>query len=380
MNYLNLVFTSIRKNKLTFILIILEIASLLLTVNLLVSTIYDRQMLDVAYRDILRNNSAFVWDVNYIQKKANGLVQDVNHSRSLLLDEIEGEYKVYDTSVMYGDVNIIAVSDEIFDNLSLPLVSGNYNEAVSNFECTSGKYSYTYFNGVDEQSIDIEISGVLTANTFLPLMRSYSTGNEFTTKDFYLPSNYFDKFIITKKSSVEELESKFTTESGFIIQFNDKNYEKNLDILSTIAGVKKGSEIINNSQQALYKDLIDFIPVLTCVFFSVLIGTVSISIIMNSKNKYQSGILWLCGYSRRQIVYFHFVSMIVIFVVSVIIYGCAYALFSFMELELFVSTTFSLANIITTVVICSFLLVVSMIIPMIKSYKSSPIEYLRRAK
>ena len=45
MSNLKLSFSSISKNKLTFLLIIVEIAALFLTVNFLVSTLADRQML-----------------------------------------------------------------------------------------------------------------------------------------------------------------------------------------------------------------------------------------------------------------------------------------------------------------------------------------------
>lgn len=381
MNLLNMIFLSILTNRLAYLLTIIEIAALLLTVNISVSTIADRNMLDKAYNVVLSENSVFVWDTNYTQNKISGLAKTKEQSRELILNDLVGEYKLFDSILFDGnspdDVKIIALSDEIYDKLALPLMSGNYSGAVASFGSQTGKFSYTYS---DNEAIDLEITGILTPQTFLPLMRLYSTGTSFSIKDFYVTSDNFKKFILTRKSSVIGHESLFSIEMGFVLQFNDDNYSKNLEILSTKAGVTEGTKILNNSQKALWEDLKDFIPLLVCVSLAVIIGTVSVSIIMNAKCEYRNGVLWLCGYSRRKILFFHFFNMIFMFVISTIIFVCVHQTLCLFKVEFFTSASFSLENILATLIVCAVLIALSMIIPTIKSRKTSPVEYLRRAK
>ncbi len=378
MNTLNMTFLSIKTNKLAFLLTVIEIAVLLLTVNISVSAIADRNMLDSAYNKVLSDNAAFVWDAKYTENKISGIAKNAEQSRELLLNDLEGKYKVYDSIVLESNsadnVTIIALSDEIYDNLALPLMSGNYGGAVTNFGGKTGKFNLD----CGGSSIELNITGVLTPNTFLPIMSSYSTGSDFTTKDFYVTSDSFKNYIITRKSSVERYESLFAFNLGFLIQFNDDNYRRNIEILSSKAGVTEGGQILKNSQKALWGDLKDFIPLLVCVTLAVVIGTVSVSIIMNAKSEYRNGVLWMCGYSRRKILFFHLFNMTFMFIISTIIFVFVHQTMSLFEIELFKSASFSLANIFATVIVCAVMIAVSMIIPVIKSRKTAPVEYLRR--
>lgn len=384
MNTLNMIFLSIKTNKLAYFLTIIEIAALLLTVNISVSAVADRNMLDSAYNKVLSENSVFVWDTKYMENKISGAAKNAEQSRELLLNDLEGEYKIYDSIVFevnFADnVKIIALSDEIYDNLALPLMSGNYSGAVTNFGGKTGKFSFACNDGSGENSsIELNVTGTLTSNTFLPIMSSYSTGSDFTIKDFYVTSDNFKSFIITRKSSIEGYENLFGFNLGFVIQFNDDNYAGNVEALSAKAGVTEGYKILQNSKKALRQDLEDFIPLLVCVTLAVIIGTVSVSIIMNSKSEYRNGVLWLCGYSRRKILLFHFFNMIFMFVISAIIFVCVHQTLCLFKVEFFASASFSPANILASVIVCAFLIALSMIVPVIKSRKTAPVEYLRRS-
>lgn len=379
MVYLKLAFTAIRKNKILFTLIILEIASLILVVNVLICTLADRKMLDAPYRKLLNNNAMYVWDTNYNQNMLSGLAKNPQESFQLLLSKIEGEYKICDVSVFNGKVNIIAVSDEIFDNLTLPLISGDYTGAVANLGGPTG--DYIFGNDSGENALTIKITGTLTSKTYLPLMQSFRTGSQFTTKDFYLTSDEFGDFIITRKSTVKGNEESFENISGKIIQFKDEeSYKKNLAILSKYGGVQEGKNIIENSQQALRDDLFDFLPVALCILFIVIIGTVSISAIMYLQSEYKNGVLWICGYSRQRILLSHLINMLIVFLFSIIISIFAYWIMSILKIEIIITAKFSLANLMISLILCALLVVLSMAIPMARSSKASPIEYLRRSK
>lgn len=379
MNTLNLIILSIKTNKLAYFLTVIEIAVLLLTVNVLVSTIADRAMLDSAYSKVLGGNSVFVWDTKYMENKINGTAVNAKQSRELLLNNLEGEYRIYDSIVFEGNsangVKIIALSDEIYNNLALPLTSGNYSGAVTNFGGATGKLIFD----CDGISIELNVTGILTSNTFLPIMSSYSTGSDFTIKDFYVTSDDSKNFIITRKSSVKGYEDLFAFNSGFVIQFNDDNYCGNVEILNSKAGVTEGQKLLENSKRALNEDLKDFIPLLICVTIAVIIGTVSVSIIIGDKSRYRNGVLWLCGYSRRKIIILHLISIVFMFIISAIIYIFAYFTLSVFKINFFTSASFSLANIITTIIVCGVLSVLSMIVPIVQSRKTAPVEFLRRS-
>lgn len=383
MSYLKLAFSSFRKNKLTFVLIVFETAALLLTVNFLVSTLADRKMLTKPYEKILNDNSAFVWDANYLNNKMRGVADNTNKSREILLSGITDKYEIYDSAAMFsnGADIVIAVSDELYDSLSLPLMSGNYSGAVANFGYTKNYFDFIYYVGQNRiaKTITIDVTGTLTADTYLPLMRSFSSGRDFTTKDLYINSDEYDSFIIVRQSEFSGLEIPAAGELGFIIHFPE-NYEENVAKLSEKAGVIDGKTILDNSQSALWNDLSDFLPAVICVLLVVIIGVVSVSVIMNKCGEKRGGVLWLCGYSRRQILTSHLIIMSIIFVISIALSAAAYLILSLMKIELAVSANLSVLNLITTLILSLILVAVSMIIPAVKSRKSSPVEYLRRAK
>lgn len=60
MNYIKMSLYSFAKNKLTFIFIIIETGALFLALNFLVSTLYDIDVLNRAYKDILAENILYL--------------------------------------------------------------------------------------------------------------------------------------------------------------------------------------------------------------------------------------------------------------------------------------------------------------------------------
>lgn len=381
MSYIKMAFASFRKNKLTFILIIFEIMALLLTVNFLVSTLADRKMLTKPYEKILNNNSAFVWDANYMNNKMSGDAENADDSRKILLSEISDEYEIYESFTIFsvGADIVIAVSDEIYDRLELPLMSGDYSGAVASFGYSKRNFDFVYNVNQETLTKTIKVSGTLTADTYLPLMRSFSSGRDFTTKDLHTSSDIYNSFIIARESEFAGLEIPFFRELGFIIHF-PQNYEDNITKLSEKAGVIDGKSILENSQIALWKDLSDFLPVVICVLLVTAIGISSVSTVVNKCNEKRGAVLWICGYSRKQILLSHMVNMSIIFLISIALCVAVIFMLSMMKMEIAVSANLSAINVITTLILSLTLLAVSMINPAVKSKKASPVDYLRRTK
>lgn len=380
MGYLKLSFSSFSKNKLTFVFMIIVIAVLFLTVNFMISTLADRQMLTKGYEKVLSDNTAVVCDINYTVKMAQGLVGSYKESREQILSDITDEYELYFSAKEFAkrldgeEVVVIAVSDEIYNNLALPLVSGDYSEAVASFGFPDESVTVNKNGCISE----IKISGNLTKDTYLPISNSFSTSNDFTASDLYSDPGENNSFIIARTSSFNT-DMDFSCDMSFLIHFPE-NYDENIAKLREKAGVQEGKAILENSQKALWEDLADFIPVVVCILLVVIIGTMSISIILNKYNEKRGGVLWICGFSRRQILFAHFMNMLIIFVVAAILSIGAYLIMSLLQVELVVSANLSAANIIATIALSLILILASMIIPAIRSKNTSPVEYLRRAK
>lgn len=386
MSYIKYAFYAIKCNKLTAVLVIFEIASLLLAANILVSAVSDREMLIAPYKRILGENSMYVCDINYSTKIASGVASSRAESRENILREIKSDYEIYDSCIVNvsdvssdDDITIVALSDEIYDNLALPLVSGNYGGAAGSFDVPQGTHTLEYSDSGGTHTISLNVTGTFTAGSYVPLMRSYSSGNDLSVNDLYISSNGFGKYIVARKSVFPEIDDLFVTESCFIIKFHD-NCEENTEIIKSSAAATNGSEILQNTSKLLLSDLADFIPITICVSLIVLIGTTSISVIIASKSKRQNAVLWICGYSRKALLAAHLVNMSLILVFSVLTAFCVWEILSFLGVEIIATAKFGFLNFLITCAICGVLLAISMAIPTAKIAKATPIECFRRAK
>lgn len=212
LDYINFTFHSIKKNAAAFILVILEFAALLLTVNFAVSAINDRRMLSAPFKDILNDKTIYVDDWNYTEKHIEQEM-DQRQSRQVMLDEVTGDYKIYDVLHFFdGTYMVISVSDEIYSHLKMPLIGGSYKTAAGAFGTTLGEHTVT----VDDVTLTMNVSGNLTQSTFLPMMSSFSTKG-FTTKDIFETSINQPNVIVTNRSSIRGYEEKFGASSGFFL-------------------------------------------------------------------------------------------------------------------------------------------------------------------
>lgn len=112
----------------------------------------------------------------------------------------------------------------------------------------------------------------------------------------------------------------------------------------------------------------------------VIIGTVSISVIINRQNEYRNGVMWLCGYSKKQILLAHGINIVLILIVSAAVGAAVFGVLKITGNEIAVTMNLTFTYLITSVILCGVLLVISLIIPAAKSAKASPIEYVGKAK
>lgn len=373
MSYIKLFLSSFAKNKLTFFVIILETAALFLSLNFLVSTLRDIEMLNCAYKDIFSDNSVLVDDKNYIRNRLlEGL--DTKQSRERILENITDNYKIYDVLIYSNpETTILSVSDEIYSHLALPLASGNYSKSVGSFDMTGDTFTVE----LEDKVLVLELSGKLTSSTYLPIV-SY-TSTDMTTKDMYQVSPYTIKTVITNRSSIAGFEDLFSVGGAFIIHF-DENFDKNVEILNSVANTVRGTRILGNTAEDLKKDFMSYMPLIICVLLITLIGTTSISIILYSQNDRRNSTLWLCGYSRWQILIAHEITLFILTAIAASVGIAVFMVWGMLENSPAAGMTVGVTNIIVSLLMCVLLAGTAMVLPTIKSAKKSPVEYLRRVQ
>lgn len=372
MSYLNFAFLSMKKNIAAFVLAILEIAALFLAVNYSVSAMRERQMLNAPFKRILNENTFFVYDTHYLENHIE-LQMDQRESRQIMLDEISGNYRIYDVLSCYtSDYTIISVSDEIYSELEMPLVSGKYETAVG----TSGTKSGEHIILVEGKTLTINVSGILTESTYLPRMNSF-TSKGFTTDDVFDQSVNQPNMIITNRTAISGLEDEFRLSLGFFLNV-EQDQEENYKKLANVGGIILGNDIIKDTKTALKNDLKSFAPALTCVLCIVIIGILCISAILARQNEYRNGVMLLCGYSKKQMLWSHVVNVLTMIIISFAVGAAVFKLLRIYENE--VTTNLTFTNLVFSLILCVLLLGISLIIPAIKSANRSPIEYLGRAK
>lgn len=375
MNTIKIALLAFKKNTFTFVLVIAQLSVLFLAENYTVSALVEREMLSAPFKPLFNENTAFVYDSEF-SKNAAMFGMDTKASREMLLSDVKDEYKIYD--VMFftnGKYTVYSVSDEIYASLALPLAFGNYESAVGSFGTPAGENDVFFPDGT---YLRLETSGTLTASTYIPAMLSLSS-QDMTADDFYYTSVNERNVILTNRSSIVGYEQQFNLSTGFLMEFKSGTAQ-NFETLKSRVFVIPTTEIAENTNEALQKDLFNYLPLVGTVLIIVMIGIICISVIIFKESERRNAVLWICGYSRAEIIGVHTVGIALVTVLSVIISLAAYGLLKLFGNEMLIGVNLTLENFIVTFITCVLLLAISSAAPAIKSRNTSPVEYLRRAK
>lgn len=387
MNTLNLAAMSLHKKIVITVLIVMELAVLFLAENYMICSVEDRTMLLKPYSNILSDNSLYVYDTHYISNISDNSISFAE-SQNNLLKGVEGNYKVYNflyyINKDYSDYIVYSVDDEIYKSLALPLTSGNYgsktNSAVASPKAGRGALSVETPVG----TLNLDVCGTLTSSTYVP--ENLNLHSNMTVNDFY-GVNDGGNVIITGRSCLGEIEKSFNCCLGFIVKFySPEAAQKAMNYLNTKAAVVSGSSVKDNTNKAISADLQSFIPIITCVLLIVLIGIISISAMIFDENKYRSGVLWLCGYSRKKIISIQAATIAILLIVSLAVFALlAFVVNRLISNEIinpdsFSKMSFGFGNLAATLITCAVLIIAAVAMPAVKTFKKSPVEYLGRAK
>lgn len=368
MNAIKLFLLSFKKNIFSYILVILEVAALIIAENYMICTLNEREMLNKAYYPLLGENSVLAIDMREpffarsIDKITKNLPQDC---------------KIYNTVyAANGELEIISVSDEIYENLALPLSFGSYgsieNGAVGTVGIKPGNNTMRFDDGT---SLTLNISGILTDMTYIPMMTEIG---DVTVKELYTSRQGAANTIITSRSAIKGYEKNFVHMGGIIVEFKS-DFERGAETLrENGASITPARSIVEKSDAEMTEDKAKFLPLTAAIAVVVLTGIICISIITFKENERRNGVLWLCGYSRTGIIGVHSIGITLITMMSAVISLTAFGIMRSSGSELVTGRTLSFRNFIVTIITCLALTLFSALVPAIKSRKSSPVEYFRR--
>lgn len=375
MNSIKFALLSFRKNSVSVIIVILELAALLFIENYTVCTIKERGMLNSPYSGIMTENCAFVFDSDRMMKMTYENITE-REAQTKLLEGISGDYTVYDIlSYPSSELAVISVSDEIYSKLTMPLSLGRYGTAVGTSDMVIGNKTLLFNDGT---RISIDISGILTTQTYIPCMNlGVSSGG--TISDFYNPAINAKNTIITNRSSIIGYEENFTPDMGFLISFQS-DFEKNMRLLQSRAMVIPAAAIAKNSEEALNADINTFVPLIIIVMATILIGITCISLIAWQENKRRNGVLWLCGFSRMKIVVIHGVEIILQMILSLTVSIAVFETLKAAGNEYIVGMQLSPENLAVIILTFAVILIFALIFPIFASLNTSPVQYIRRCE
>lgn len=368
MNAIKLFLLSFKKNIFSYIFVILEVTALIIAENYMICTLREREMLHKAYYPLLGENSVMAIDMRE---------PFFARSRDNILKDLPQDCKIYNTVyASNGKLEIISVSDEIYEKLALPLSFGSYgnaeNSAVGTVDIKLGNNT---INLGDNTSLTLKVSGILTDMTYIPMMTGIS---DITVKEFYTSREGAANTIITSRSAIKGYENNFIHMGGIIVEFKS-DFERGVETLrNNGASVTPAHVIVERSDAELNEDKAKFLPLTAAIAVVVLTGIICISIITFKENERRNGVLWLCGYSRMEIIGVHGIGIALITIMSAVISLAAFGIMRSSGSELVTGITLSFGNFIATIITCLALTLFSALVPAIKSRKTSPVEYFRR--
>ena len=214
-----------------YILIILQLAFLLLTENILIANLNSRDVLYKPYENIISHDGYY-----FMQPYASDGIRDENGDMIKTNDEIlretlaklKGSYKLYcfyHGTLEDKGINIRVIDDTVFSALSLPLEEGKHSKNA----CLVTKNNIGLKAGeeIDIDGAKIKISGVLTDKTYLP-----------------------DYSLLAAEMSVEQLYQAYSFSKDFDSNDSDMQYMEYTEIIAPYSLLK---ECIENGGTILYR-------------------------------------------------------------------------------------------------------------------------------
>ncbi len=289
--------------KLMCAIIIIQLTAVLCALNIAIGNYNSRNMLYVPFEDILSKDGLFMfYDDLRFDENGNDLGEPV--SGNDIFYEMFGKLK---GDVGYTEVyryfsnepySVLALPDEIYNALSMPLSKGSYANAV--VTCNS---NIAVGDSVNVGNTKIKISGVLTENTYIPSLQKCSLEMKVSDLyDEYKSESDRQPVVIAAYSTVKD--ETLAPGTMKFLYYNspptDEERAYNDEIIHSCDGMFVPlSEINERSKTYVNDNLKKIFPVAVCVGMIAMLGTVCCVSIITVLCLKTHAVLYLCGASLK---------------------------------------------------------------------------------
>lgn len=400
LKYLKYGFYSVVKKPLFNILIILELAAILVVGNMAIAAYNSRSAYYEPYRDILSQDGFF-----FIGKGIGNYDRDLTIKN--MCDTFEGDVTVvnnYGLQLVTGDIlftrNIVSIDSSIFSKLKLPVAEGRW---ASSEKSENGEIEAVVFKGSDkdnervrlgnvidgkinDKSCKIKIVGIIAEEQYIPSLATNTHINSAKSNvmNFYdvpLTSNACTFFV---SASADEILSDphFMAQTVSFMYYNappsDEIRQNNKEkLMANSRNLALLSEYNKNSLDYINEQYIKLLPILICVFVIVLAELIC-SVAMNTRSQMRNyGIYFLCGCRWKDCLKISLSYSLIILIGGCMVGTTAFLVFQNSEYATMFEQNLAINNIYITTLIVAVVLILSLVIPFMQIYKTSPVETIK---
>ncbi len=306
--------------KLMCAIIIIQLTAVLCALNIAIGNYNSRNMLYVPFEDILSKDGLFMfYDDLRFDENGNDLSEPVSGNDIFyeMFDKLKGDVGYTEVYRYFSNepYSVLALPDEIYNALSMPLSKGSYSGAV--VTCNS---DIAVGDTVNVGSTKIKISGVLTENTYIPSLQKCSL--EMKVSDLYDEYNSESDrqpVVIAAYSTVKDEALAPNTMKFLYYNFPPTDEERayNDEIIHSGDGMFVPlSEINERSKTYVNDNLKKIFPVAVCVGIIAMLGTICCVSIITVLCLKTHAVLYLCGASLKDCIAVNTAMIAVIEVIS----------------------------------------------------------------
>lgn len=421
MKYIQLAFGLMRRRLLFTLILIVEVAALLILINIMYSTAAAKQMVYEPYREILSENGVVV-DASSLDlmecsnEEITPFLQVYPDKKSVIAfleERLAGNVKIHCSdslsfwkhigplSVMYRDkgnsLTYYLIDPEILSKMHYPLSCGRYPSKTRNENgeieiIVSGGTDATLNSVYDTPAGKMRIVGILTDNTYKPVGLEFDrTGMEpdidpDSIFNFVLPfdsqTNLGGPFAIAAKGVFLEGGDGYNimANSIWFVSYGDdiseEDFAANTEYLNTVGTVQYGQTLATMAQETerqindIYYRMMPIIITALIMVLSGLIGSAAISTLRQMRT---FSIFFLCGCRKRDSLYIISTETAITIVISSLFAIAGIVTMKLAGFEYLIGLYFGAGNIILSAMLIVMLFVLSMMIPFGMIRAASPV-------
>ena len=394
--WLRLGYSSVEQNITVYWVVVLQIACVLLGINVLIAGMNGRTRYYQTYEPLLEKQGYVIYMTPGMEElDFDTYVEWEQAEYEPLLEKLNGKAtaKRFYTLATDEDFSyqILILDDELFERMDIPLQSGSYKDKAENQINAIASPDAAANVSANNQIYDatIHISGVLTNETYMPTWSKYSSDR--TIMQYYQPYSSFSgdadskPFIFVRESEAKEFfpENKLMLISRLFISYEEavdsETLQQDNDLLQKYGTVISFFELKSNSLNYIRADLYKFGPILICILLISLTGLFMSIGISCSLQLRKNGIYCICGASSKDIFMIRLMEIGILLSCSgaFSLAGCMVACFNPSIANQF-GLQFGWNNCIISVLLLIIVLFITALVPMMILRKNPPAKVLMK--